>query len=528
MGKKTNIFIFGTYNCTCIRNSRNYSSTITVINMKEDAGGKPQRRKAYFFQFMSILPGYILMIDVGAVSAWPSPALPYLISEKSEFPVSVEESSWLPSVINISALFGSIPVPMLINRIGRKYTLLVLGLLQLISWILVNLSYNYTILLIARLYAGFCIGGTFGMLPIYIGEISEKNIRGSFLSLDKIFMNGGVFVINALGAYLTYKNMNLIMMSVPMTAICMFPLISETPYFYLLKGRDEEAINTLMKLSGVKNQEMVMEDIKRMKEAIIESRKSKNSSLREIFIDKGSRRAVIIISITKIIYVFTGQVAIQSYTQEIFSYSGSSITPGHAAMILTGVQIFAGLPAFRLSDKWGRKPIYLFSGFTTALGLGIVGLFFFLKLFLKYDVSNITWMPLVFLVLTQFSCNVGLSTMPFIYSGELLSVKVKGVATILTSIVGTLSSFSVKMLLPFLNMTVGIYTSFFVFSGACIIGPIILVSIVPETKGKNLEEVSKLFKHSKRNNCFLAEQAQHICPQSGSKIALYCTATPDT
>lgn len=241
-----------------------------------------------------------------------------------------------------------------------------------------------------------------------------------------------------------------------------------------------------------------MEDIKRMKEAISESRQSKNSSFREIFSDKGSRRAVIIISIAEIIYIFSGQLAIQSYTQEIFSYSGSSMSPGHAAMIITGVQIFAGLPASRLSDKWGRKPMYLFSGFTTALALGTVGLFFFLKLFLEYNVSNITWMPLVCLVLNQFTCNVGLSTMPFIYSGELLSVKVKGAAIFLTSFVGTLFSFSIKMLLPFLNMTVGIYTCFFVFAGACIIGPIILVSIVPETKGKNLEEVLDLLSDKKK------------------------------
>ncbi|XP_033212350.1 facilitated trehalose transporter Tret1-like [Belonocnema kinseyi] len=207
------------------------------------------------------------MIDVGAVSAWPSPALPYLTRDKSEFPVSIEEGSWLPSIINISALFGNIPAPIIMNRIGRKYTLLVLGVLQLISWILVNLSHNYTILLAARLLAGVSIGGTFCMLPIYIGEISAKNIRGFFLSLDKIFMNGGAFVINTLGAFLPYETMNLIMIAVPIAAICMFPLMSETPYFYLMKDRDEEAINTLMILSAVKNPEMVMEDITRMKEA---------------------------------------------------------------------------------------------------------------------------------------------------------------------------------------------------------------------------------------------------------------------
>ena len=438
------------------------------------------------------------MIDVGAVSAWPSPALPYLTSEKSEFPVSIAQGSWLASAVNISGLMGNILALIIVNRIGRKYTLLALSVAQLISWILVNFSYSYTILLMSRLVAGLGVGGTISILPIYIGEISEKNVRGSFLSLDKIFMNSGVFFINAIGVYLPYKTMNLIMISVPIIAICIFPFMSETPYFYLMAGQNEKAIKILMKLSGTTNPEKVMDDMDRMKKAIIECQKSKNISFREMFTDKGSRRAVIIIALTEIIYVFSGQIAIQSYTQEIFSYSGSSLSPGHAAMIMTGFQVFTGLPASRFSDKWGRKPIYLFSGLSTALALGIIGLFFFFKIFLETAVSNINWLPLIGLVVYQFTCNIGLSTMPFIYSGELLSFKVKGAAIMLTSIVGNVFSFSVKMLLPYVNLTAGVYTTFWILAGACIIGPIVIVSITPETKGKNLEEVLDLMRGRKK------------------------------
>lgn len=80
-------------------------------------------------------------------------------------------------------------------------------------------------------------------------------------------MNCGIFIINALGAFVSNKNMNLIMMAVPISAISTFPLMSETPYFLFMEDQDEEAISTLMKLSGVTNSEMVMADIKRMKEA---------------------------------------------------------------------------------------------------------------------------------------------------------------------------------------------------------------------------------------------------------------------
>ena len=440
--------------------------------------------------------GYILIIDVGAHLAWTSPALPHLTNGKTKFSVTNDQGAWLASVVSLSAMIGYVTNSLIVDRIGRRFTLLIFAISHLGSWISINCAYNYNFLIIARLAAGFSLGGTYSFLPPYIGEVSEKKIRGTFLAFDRIGVNLGAFLVTALGAFFSYETMNLVMILVPTLAICLFPLMVETPYYYLMQGQDDKAVKILMKLSGVKRSDIIMPNIRRMKEAM-ENQNSQSSSIQELMKDRGSRKALIIVLLAYMTYAFSGTIAIQAYAQVIFKQSSSSLGSEYAAMIITGVQIFSGLPSSKLIDHWGRRPIYLFSGILSAISLGIVGLFFFLKDYLGTDISRVTWLPLVGLVLYQFMCNCGISTIPTVLVGEIFSVKVKTTAVLIASVIVALFLFTTKMMTPFLNDSVGIYTTFWIFSGFCLCGPLIIVYITPETKGKNLEEVLILMRGEK-------------------------------
>ena len=439
------------------------------------------------------------MLDVGAQMIWTSPSLPYLSSNKSHISTTVDQQSWLLSVDNLTAIFGHCIWACFIDRIGRKYTLLIFGLVHLASWILINLAYNFTILFIARLIVGLGYGGTVITFQLYIGEIAGKNIRGILLSLLKISMNVGAFLMVACGAFLPYEAMNLTMLFLPIFALLLFPLMSESPYFHLMKGRKEKAIKTLMKFSKVNDPKMVMDDIERMKKVIEETEKSTNNIIQELFRDKGSRKAFIILIITTLAYGFSGFIAIRSIAQEILSYSGSSMKPEYETMILMGVQIFAGLPATQLIDRWGRRPVYLLSGIFSAISLIVVGLFFFLKNFVETDVSSLTWLPLIGLIVYMIVCNLGMTIMPFVLGGELLPVKVKGLALMFTFSTIDLSIFSAKMLLQNLSNSGHVYIALWLFTIACICGPTIIWIAMPETKGKNLEEVLILMSGKNRD-----------------------------
>lgn len=76
-------------------------------------------------------------------------------------------------------MFGSLLIIFLIDRIGRKYSLLISGLPSFLSWLFVVYASNYVHLLIARFIAGLGQGCAYVAIVIYLPEISEKNVRGT-------------------------------------------------------------------------------------------------------------------------------------------------------------------------------------------------------------------------------------------------------------------------------------------------------------------------------------------------------------
>ncbi|XP_043481728.1 facilitated trehalose transporter Tret1-like [Leptopilina heterotoma] len=432
------------------------------------------------------------MIADGTSSTWSSPALPYLTSEDSEFRLTVTEGAWLVSIVSLSGIIGYLLLPLLSNHIGRKYTLLTYGILLLLSMIIIQLANNFPFLLAGRTIFGIGSAGIYGLLPLYIGEIVHENVRGSFLTFDKMCVNIGAFLMTCAGAFFSYRNMNLVILLIPLIGICIFPLTLETPYYYLLKKRDKEAIAMKMKLTRAGKIEEVMPDIERMRNSIDDEERSTRSSLADLFLDTVNRKALVIKLMTSATYAFSGYLAIQAYAQDLFASSGTPLKPEYCVMIMTGIQIFAGLPSSRLVDIWGRRPTFLLSGVFSSLTLIILGIFFYLKTFV--DLSSVTWIPLLVLIMFTFFCNMGLTTIPYLYMGELFSIRVKGVATMVSLIIECLFTFVARMILPLVNEWLGMFVSFWIYASTCLLGTIIVFVIAPETRGKNLEEVLEMFK----------------------------------
>lgn len=446
----------------------------------------------------SMITVYVLMIEHGVHTAWTSPALPHLTSEKSEFPITEAQGGWIASLFSLSTILGIMLCPLFMDRIGRKYTMLLFFIPRLISWILIILAKSYITLYAARLFAGVGTGGLYSLTAVYVGEVAEKKIRGTLLTTLNISINVGIFIVAIAAANLDYKTMNLVLLTIPISFIVLFLFTPETPYFYLMQGRDIRAVRTLMKLKGEVYPEFVMDDIKRMRNAISHNQSSRKSTAHQLFSNRGCRKGMIILLFAKAAYFYTGFLAIVAYTQEILGHSGSSLKPTHAAMILGAVEIIAGLPATQLIDRTGRRVMFLLSGILSSLSLGCLGMFYFFKFHQEYDVSSFTWVPLASLVFFKLVCNIGLATVPTIFMGELFPIKVKGSALAYTNVFTGLYAFTSKLAFQTLSSAAGIYTTFWAFGVCCLSGALIVFFIAPETTGMNLEEIQHML-NPKRN-----------------------------
>ena len=108
----------------------------------------------------------------GCVLSWSSPTLPKIEAVGERIHVSKEEGAWLSSLVALGAIFGPFIAGLVIDKIGRKWTIIADMFLYLLSWFLLAYCSMIYLLYVGRIVAGFAVGAVFTAVPMYIAEIS--------------------------------------------------------------------------------------------------------------------------------------------------------------------------------------------------------------------------------------------------------------------------------------------------------------------------------------------------------------------
>ncbi|XP_033228916.1 facilitated trehalose transporter Tret1-like [Belonocnema kinseyi] len=297
-----------------------------------------------------------------------------------------------------------------------------------------------------------------------------------------------------MGVYFPYDIMNLTLCLLSILYSSTLLLLPESPYFYYMKGRDEEGLQSLMRFRGKKNPESVKIEVQEVRQLACEIQEQSKIKLLEIFKSRTNRRAFLIVIGANFTTVLSGNTVMVSYTQENFKYSGFSLSASNSVTVLIGVIIISGLIGSQVIEKGDRRFIFLFSGISTGASLTIAGLFFFLKYQMKINIASFTSMPLMGLIIYAIGFPLGLGKIPFILEGEIFSMNLKNIAVSFCNLLCPLLTFSTGLIFPFINDTVGIYASFWVFALCSFICTFIFFRIAPKTKGKSLNEIQTILK----------------------------------
>lgn len=145
--------------------------------------------------------------------------------------------------------FGNLLSPMLagqaMDRYGRKRTLVFSAFVYVVCSVLVLFARTATHLFAARLLAGIGKGFAFTVTPIYVAEISSKNIRGTLSSYFYTFFCVGTVVATAVGPYVSFQTYNLISLSLPVFFLVMTVPMPESPYYYVMTNQHDKARKAL-------------------------------------------------------------------------------------------------------------------------------------------------------------------------------------------------------------------------------------------------------------------------------------------
>ncbi|PNY08602.1 sugar transporter ERD6-like 5-like protein, partial [Trifolium pratense] len=359
-------------------------------------------------------------------------------------------------------------------------------------------------LYVGRLLLGCGMGILSYVVPVYIAEITTKDLRGGFTAIHQLMICFGVSLTYLIGAYLNWRVLALIGTIPCLAQLLSLSFIPESPRWLAKVGRWERSQSALQRLRG-KNADVSEEatEIRDFTEAFQQQTEDSIMGLFQLQYLKSLTVAVGLI----VLQQFGGVNGIAFYASSIFVSAGTcrfrscfyhmpyvaltlqiegfSKSIGTVAMVI--VQIPMTALGVILMDKSGRRPLLLISASGTCLGCVLASLSFFLQDSHKWtEFSPI--LALIGVLVFTGSFSLGMGGIPWVIMSEIFPINVKGSAGSFVTFVHWLCSWIVSYTFNFL-MTWNSAGTFLIFSSICGLTILFVAKLVPETKGRTLEEV---------------------------------------
>uniref|UniRef100_A0A182W7L4 Major facilitator superfamily (MFS) profile domain-containing protein n=1 Tax=Anopheles minimus TaxID=112268 RepID=A0A182W7L4_9DIPT len=488
------------------------SSACAVFDRTTMTSSKGVRNQVFATGVMNLIN-----LSHGAALGWVSPYLPVLMSTEQtpleSGPVTVEQGSWIGSILCLGALFGAFLYGFLVEKIGIKRTLQALVIPHSAFWIITYFATSVHQLYLARFLAGLSGGGIIVVFPLFIADISDKKIRGILGSFLALTGNGGILLMYIIGDVLSYHTVALTMLVFPLIFTVLMCFIPDTPQTCLRMGKSSEAERCFMFYRGIQtsaektsafrqefdNMEKFIEHNagKSTRVSLADFSKNlqlpyslhRNVSLNDLFTESREAKLGIFIGVfLMFINQFCGIFAILTYAASIFAGVGSTLSPNTSAIIMGSIQIVGTLSSFVFVDLAGRKVLLIISTFGTGLGLFLLAVFNWLTLngSAASWLQDYSWFPIVSLSATVYLFSIGLCSIPFFVLPELLPPKICNAGNTLSMVSITIFSFISLKIFPIMVEMIELYGVLGMYAGISFAGVIVIALIVPETKGKNL------------------------------------------
>uniref|UniRef100_A0A182YDP8 Major facilitator superfamily (MFS) profile domain-containing protein n=1 Tax=Anopheles stephensi TaxID=30069 RepID=A0A182YDP8_ANOST len=466
----------------------------------------------------------------------------------THFSVNDQQVSWIASLSLLGALFGGM-FGGLAMQYGRKRVLTLMSLPFSISWILTMFAKSVETMFFTAFVGGFCCAIVSTVAQVYVSEIASPDIRGFLSAIQKIAGHFGMLISYLLGAYLDWRQLAMLIAMAPIMLFISVIYIPETPSFLVLRGCDDEAHRSLQWLRGPhKNVELELDTIRsnvrttrmNLLNRINTSSTANGAVGTGVTIDgatgqsiplgdhrRGLRYYIEMISFEAIVsnvksvlrnarlvkpilitcglmifQRFTGASSFNFYAVTIFRKTFAGMNPHGAAIAVGFVQLLASMLSGLLIDTVGRIPLLIVSSIFMSLALAGFGSCVYYgetsKMLIAEggalsDVSMATgqndWIPLLCVLVFTVAFALGISPISWLLVGELFPLEYRAVgSSIATSFSYFCAFLSVKTFVDFQSF-LGLHGTFWLYACISCVGLFFVIMVVPETKGRDLEEM---------------------------------------
>ncbi|XP_027035117.1 solute carrier family 2 member 15b [Tachysurus fulvidraco] len=423
------------------------------------------------------------------------------------------------SIFAIGGLVGSFTVGMLVTKFGRRGTLVKSTVLVFVAGGLMGLSRHVGVpemIIIGRFITGIHSGISLSVVPMFLGEIAPKNLRGFLGLVPSIFICIGVFIAQVLGLHEVLGKeehwpLFLSLVVVPtFVQLMLLPWFPESPRYLLIEKHNIHAtLNALRCYRAKTNIQAEVEEMQKEQRSLSSVR---TVSVYELLRDRSVRWQVISVLVINMGMQLSGIDAIWFYTNSIFENAGISVSQVQYTTVGTGaIEVIAGLIGCFTIERVGRRPL-LIGGFSF-MGMCCAGIT--ISLVLQARIPFMHYVSVICVVGIIAGFCIGPAGVPFLMTGELFKQSHRPAAYIVGGALNWLSNFTVGFVFPFLQMSAGAF-SYLVFFGICVGVAAYVYFVIPETKNKTFVEISQMF--TTRNNCELEGEQLPITDNLGLRM----------
>ncbi|MGE5458616.1 MAG: sugar porter family MFS transporter [Methanococcaceae archaeon] len=434
-------------------------------------------KRLLFYTVVAALGGLLFGFDTAVISGTTKFIKPY-------FSLTDATLGFTVSIALIGTVIGSILIGRPGDKYGRRAMLKMCGILYIISSISCAFAGNWYLLLAARFIGGLGVGAASVMAPMYIAEIAPGYLRGRLVAVAQFNIVGGIllaFFSNYLFVNTGINNWRWMFGIQAVPSVIFFSLlyfVPESPRWLVKKQQVDKAREVLTQV-GAKNVEYELSDIL---SSLIDE---KGKGPAKLF-QKKYRFPVICAVLLAVFNQLSGINVIMYYAPMIFEKTGLSTDTAMLQAVAVGVtnMIFTIIAMFFI-DRFGRKMLLLVGAVGMCFSLGGVALRFYQQSFSGMGI-------LLFIIgyIAAFAFSQGAVIWVFLAEIFPNSVRAKGQA--LGSFVHWIMNAIIAWSFPVVLAAMGGGSVFMFFSIMMVPFFFFVWKVLPETKGKSLEELEKV------------------------------------
>lgn len=411
-----------------------------------------------------------------------------LLYIREDMQLSDAQQGLATSILLLGAMASALTTGGMAERFGRKRMLGAAGALFAVGFGLAALAPGFWLLFLGRLAMGLGVGVGSALVPTYLGEMSPAQIRGWMLTLNQLLQTVGMlvaYVVNLIFAANQDWRAMFWVGAVPAVVLALIAMrLPESPVWLVGRGRTDAAKKILTQLAGEDGADEVIQryqrDAEEQRQHATDSA-TEQSGWRGLFTRRVRPGLVIAVGLA-VLQQFVGINTVLYFAPTIMEQTGLSASNSIIYSVIIGaVNLTMTIVSLRLIDRAGRRPLLLISLIGMGVSVAVLGVAFLA------DLNSIVMLVCMLVYVSSFA--VGMGPIFWVMLGEVFPSDHQAEGSGAGSATSWLSNFAVSTAFLPLAGVIGTGSVFLVFAVICLIALIFVYRRVPETKGRNFDEV---------------------------------------